>query len=135
MAADRITVHVSWIEDDEELIRPLTSRLEKLQDELGFQLEFTRHPLGPGLDTDKALDSADIAVQPELLTRAADDGLPQSLRRLWASDGVRSVVEGDGVPARLTEDAVRALVGLAPRRDAERTSSEGNGARTVRSVS
>jgi len=92
MAPDRITVHVSRIENR---LRPF----------------------------------------PGLLTRAADDGVPQSLRRLWASDGVRSVVEGDGVSARLTEDAVRALVGLAPRRDAERAPCEGNGAATVPSVS
>jgi hypothetical protein len=75
-----------------------------------------------------------LALQPELLAGGADERLPQSLRQLWASDDVRAVIEGDGVPARLTTDAVRALVGLGPRREAQRAPAEGNGAGAVPSV-
>jgi KAP family P-loop domain/TIR domain len=56
-----------------------------------------------------------LALQPELIAGAGVEDLPRSLRTLWASDEVGSVITGEGVSARLTAHAVRALAGLAPR--------------------
>src|SRR5687768_8965490 len=74
MTADAIVVHVSWIEDDEELIRPLTQRLDELRDELGIELRETRHPLGFGIDVSSALQDADailLMVSPAYLESAS----------------------------------------------------------------
>ena len=65
----------------------------------------------------------------------ADDKLPEDLRELWASDAVRAVIEGEDVPALLTERSVRALVGRAQRRDAAHPPpAEGNGSGAIPSV-
>ena len=51
----------------------------------------------------------------QLLAPGADSGvLPRSLRDLWHSDEVQAVVTGRDVSGRLTPEAVRTLVGLAP---------------------
>src|SRR5688500_15269534 len=62
MADGPMIVHVSWSEDDQELILPLTSRLEELKDELGIELEGTRHALGFGMDVRSQLEAADVIL-------------------------------------------------------------------------
>jgi hypothetical protein len=71
-----------------------------------------------------------VALRPALLSGTGDGELRQGLRELWTSDDVRAVVTGDGVSARLTEHAVRALVGLPPPRRGDAAAvapSEANG--------
>ena len=57
-----MNIHVSWIEDDGELIYPLTRRLEEHAAELGVELRATRHPLGFGIDLRSELDDADVIL-------------------------------------------------------------------------
>ena len=69
MAEPEIRIHGSWIGHDEELLRPLTQRLDALQDELPIEVNYSRHPVGWGID-DEALDGADIVllmVSPEYI--------------------------------------------------------------------
>jgi hypothetical protein len=56
-----------------------------------------------------------LARCPELLSGSGSLDGSEQLSNLWDSDDVQAVVDGDGVPAYLTESAVRALVGLKRR--------------------
>ena len=62
MSAERMIVHMSWIEDDMELLRPIGSRLDELADELGIVNTATRHPLGFGMDLRTELEAADVVL-------------------------------------------------------------------------
>jgi hypothetical protein len=57
-----------------------------------------------------------LAAHPGVLESERDDPAMGDLRDLWVSDPVRAVVTGEGVPAALTESAVRAVVGLERKR-------------------
>jgi hypothetical protein len=70
-----------------------------------------------------------LALHPGAVSGEQADAMGD-LHGLWQSDAVQAVISGDGVPAQLTESAVRAVVGLDQRRRSEvapRTPVGGNG--------
>src|SRR5215210_4086871 len=54
-----------------------------------------------------------FAKSPEVLSGGRAAKTPDELRELWRTEDVQAVIRGDDVPARLTESAVRVLVGGA----------------------
>lgn len=62
MAAERTIVHMSWAEDDIDLLAPIARALEKFDVELGIDNQATRHPLGLGLDLRSELEAADVIL-------------------------------------------------------------------------
>jgi KAP family P-loop domain len=69
-----------------------------------------------------------LAQRPELVSDGSSMDWTEQLRDLWDSEDVKAVVTGYGVPARLTESAVRALVGLKPRPEPPGSASPNGGA-------
>ena len=57
--------------------------------------------------------AAHFAKSPELLSGEGSVTTSEGLHDLWRTEEVQAVIQGDDVPARLTEAAVRALVGGA----------------------